>query len=64
MDYWSIGKNPLDREVDKRKTSFKYQHSTIPSFRGEAATQASKTIYFFNKLQKFRDVKLPRAGLS
>jgi hypothetical protein len=42
MDYWSIGKNPLDVEVNKWETSFEYQHSNISPFHYSGPRQKAK----------------------
>jgi len=45
MGQWFIGKIPLDKDINKRVTSFKNQHSIIPPFHYsmyEAEAQASK----------------------
>ncbi len=49
MGQWFIGKIPLDKDINKRVTSFKNQHSIIPPFHYsmyEAEAQASKKILY------------------
>ena len=59
MGQWFIGKIPLDKDINKRVTSFKNQHSIIPPFHYsmyEAEAQASKKAFILNKMYKFRSV--------
>jgi len=60
MDHWSVGKKTLlDREANKWKSFFQYQHSNIPPFqysRCETRILTSTTPCKFNELQKFRDI--------